>query len=125
MKETILIGRGQQFVELPRKMWEGHLEQAPGIMRNRLDFMTEAHHQVRYYVVREMPRFGRAIRPEQIAADLKLPLPQVVSLLDDLEKNLLFLYRDDQGAVDWAYPVTIEKTPHTITFSSGERLHGA
>jgi hypothetical protein len=94
-------------------------------MRERLAFMTAAHHQVRYHVVRELPRTGKAIRPEQIAADLELPLAQVISILDDLEKNLTFLFRDETGSVAWAYPVTVQLTPHAIGFSSGERLYGA
>ena len=125
MTETILLGRDQQLVQIPRKMWEQHLDQVPVHMRQRLAFMTEAHHQVRYYVVRELPRTGKAIRPEQIAADLKLPLIHVSSILDDLEENLTFLFRDKGGAVAWAYPVTVQQTPHGISFSSGERLYGA
>ena len=125
MSETILLGRDQKLIQVPRKMWEKHLEQAPDHMRQRLAFMTAAHHQVRYYVVRELPGSGRAIRPERIAVDLGLSLVQVISILDDLEQNLTFLFRDEAGSVDWAYPVTIQQTPHTIHFSSGERLYGA
>jgi hypothetical protein len=87
--------------------------------------MTSAHHLVRYHVVRELPRAGKAIRPEQIAVELELPLAQVISILDDLEENLTFLFRDETGSVTWAYPVTIKQTPHAISFSSGERLYGA
>jgi hypothetical protein len=42
-----------------------------------------------------------------------------------VERKLFFLWRDEAGAVAWAYPVTIDRTPHVIRFSSGERLHGA
>jgi hypothetical protein len=35
------------------------------------------------------------------------------------------LWRDEGGSVAWAYPVTVERTPHLIHFSSGERLYGA
>ena len=125
MTKTILLGRDQQMVELPRQMWEKHLDQVPAHMRQRLTFMTDSHRKVRYYVVRELPRTGKAIPPEQIAADLKLPLIQVASILDDLEENLTFLFRAEDGAVAWAYPVTIQKTPHAISFSTGERLYGA
>ena len=125
MTEAILLGRDQKLVQVPRTMWEQHLDQAPAHSRQRLAFMTEAHHRVRYYVVRELPRVGKAIRPEKIAADLKLPLVEVTSILDELEENLTFLFRDEDGAVEWAYPVTIQQTPHTISYSSGERLYGA
>jgi len=125
MNDTILLGRDQHLVELPRRMWEKHLAQTPAHMQQRLAFMTAAHHQVRYYVVRELPRTGKAIRPDQIAAELKLPITQVISILNDLEENLTFLFRDEVGSVAWAYPVTVQQTPHAISFSSGERLYGA
>ena len=125
MNETVLLGRDQQLVQVPRAMWAKHLDQAPAHMAQRLAFMTADHHRVRYYVVRELPRTGQAIRPEQIATALQLPLSQVIAILDDLEENLTFLFRDQAGSVQWAYPVTVQETPHIISFSSGERLYGA
>ena len=35
------------------------------------------------------------------------------------------LVRDERGAVVWAYPFTVEATPHRITFDSGETLYAA
>jgi len=87
--------------------------------------MTAHHHQVRNFVVRELPRFGQPMPPAFVAHKLALPLTQVVALLDDLERRLFFLVRDEQGAVIWAYPITIAPTPHSLTFSSGERLYAA
>jgi hypothetical protein len=60
-----------------------------------------------------------------ISKNLNIEPERVVSILEELEKNLTFLYRNEQGAVIWAYPVTIEKTPHRITFSTGEQIYAA
>jgi len=49
----------------------------------------------------------------------------VTAILDDLERNLFFLVRDARGDVSWAFPVTAEKTPHKLTFNTGERPHAA
>ena len=38
---------------------------------------------------------------------------------------MTFLFRNPLGEVTWAYPVTVDTTPHPITFSSGEKLYGA
>jgi hypothetical protein len=38
---------------------------------------------------------------------------------------LTFLYRGDGRNVDWAYPVTVEQTPHRVTFDNGERFFAA
>lgn len=87
--------------------------------------MTEDHHRVRYFVVGELPRTGRPLQPEFISQSLGLPLPRVNHILGELEENLFFLVRNRQGAVSWAFPVTVEKTPHELLFSTGERLYGA
>jgi hypothetical protein len=63
--------------------------------------------------------------PETIAQGLNMDLEQVVPILEQLEKRLTFLYRNEAGAVIWAYPVTVEVTPHRVTFSSGEQIYAA
>ncbi len=125
MKETILIGRGHQFTTMPRHKWEQHLTAAPAHFEEALGFMSEEHHRVRYFVVRELPKVGKPLSPEFIARKLNLPLSRVNSILDELEKNLTFLFRNEQGDVAWAYPVTVDKTPHQATFSTGEKLYAA
>jgi hypothetical protein len=49
----------------------------------------------------------------------------VVLFLDELEQHMTFLFRNAQGDVVWAYPVTVEQTPHRITFDTGEQLYAA
>ena len=125
MPETILMARQGQLIEVPRKKWEHNLAQAAEHGKSRLSFMSEEHHRVRNWVVREMPRLGKPIPPEAISQALALPLERTQAILDDLEKHLFFLTRNRQGAVAWAYPVTAEPTPHRLTFNSGERLYAA
>jgi hypothetical protein len=125
MNEKILLGRGRYFVQIPRKEWEGHLAQAPQHSETRLSFMSSEHHLVRYFVVRELPRIGAPIPPEMIAQELSLPLGRTQEILDELEQKLFFLVRNEHGAVCWAYPVTVDPTPHRLQFSSGEQLYAA
>jgi hypothetical protein len=87
--------------------------------------MSREHHLIRRFVVKELPRAGNPLKPELISQRLKLPVGRVDDILDELERNLFFLVRNSQGAVTWAYPVTVEKTPHGLVFSTGERLYGA
>ena len=49
----------------------------------------------------------------------------ILALLDDLQKHLFFLVLNPAGDVNWAYPVTAEKTPHRLRFSSGELTYAA
>jgi hypothetical protein len=87
--------------------------------------MSEEHQRVREFVVKELPRVAEPLSPGTIAERLNLPKGRVVRLLDDLERHMTFLFRNDLGFVTWAYPVTVEQTPHHMSFSTGERVDAA
>ena len=59
----------------------------------------------------------KAIESEVISQELKIPLEQVQVILDELQEKLFFLVRNEHGAVIWAYPVTVEATPHKLHFA--------
>ncbi len=125
MAETVLIGRERQIVEIPRLDWEHGLAGRKKNIEARIAFMTEDHHRVRNFVVKEIPSQGKPLPSEFIARQLKMPPVRVNSILAELEKNLTFLVRNEQGAVVWAYPVTVDKTPHHATLNTGEQFHAA
>jgi hypothetical protein len=120
LDDSLLLGVWRAMLPIPRPVWQSQVRGD-----TNLDFMTDEHHWVRDLVVLEIPRVGEPLTPEFIAQALDLPLPQVASILDDLEKHMTFLFRNEQGAVTWAYPVTVDKTPHRVTFSSGEQAYAA
>ncbi len=125
MGQTVLAGRGKEILPIPGDRWQQHLSEGPGHSQSRLAFMTEEHHRVRYYVVEELPRAGVPISPKKISAALKLSPERVSQILGDLEDNLFFLVCGQDKGVVWAFPVTLQETPHKITFSSGEKLYAA
>ncbi len=125
MPDHILLGRGKDIVQAPEALWKQQLAAVPQHGHSRLSFMTEAHHRVRNLAVTELMRTGSPLDPETIASRLEMPPEQVADTLDELERKLFFLVRNAQGAVAWAYPVTVEPTPHRLTFNTGERLFGA
>jgi hypothetical protein len=106
-------------------VWQGHVTKSAEGTVAKLAFMSEEHHLVRDFVVMEIPRVGEPLPPETIAGALDLPLERVVVLLDELEKNMTFLFRNEHGAVTWAYPVTAAQTPHRVAFSTGEQGYAA
>ena len=125
MNQSLILGFRRFFLRIPGPIWRREAARSAMASEKALTFMTPDHHRVRDFVVRELPRIGRPIPPETIAQSLNLPQDRVGSILDELERNLTFLFRNEQGAVSWAYPVTVEPTPHRITFSSGEKLYAA
>ena len=125
MNNSLLMGIWRLTVGLPESLWQREVaRQARGAVE-KLGFMSEDHHRVRDYVVRELPRVGIPLAPITIAEDLDLPLDRTSAILDELEKGMTFLYRGDGESVTWAYPVTVDRTPHHVTFSSGEKVYAA
>jgi len=117
-------------------VWRHTLRLPPGIARKKVGqlgkraraevgALSSEHRAVHHFVVRELPRFGMPMPPEFIAESLDLPLAMVASILSELEAKKAFLFRNEDGAVVWAYPVTAEATPHRIRFRSGETLYAA
>src|SRR5512135_858673 len=99
MEAKILLGRDQTILEVPQAAWQQHLTQVPQQSQARLDFMTEAHRQIRYFVVKEMVNTQKPIEPEFVAEQLSMPLARVNRILEELGRNLFFLVRNAQGAV--------------------------
>jgi hypothetical protein len=125
MTSKLWMGIGRNMLPVPGFLWKRRVRTAANHARASLAFMSEEHHLVREFAVRELPSTGKPMPPELIAGELNLPVERVVVILDDLEKHMTFVCRDEHGAVKWAYPVTAYKTPHQVTFSTGERLYSA
>jgi len=121
----IIVGQGRELRRISDNTFVDSMKHLPEHMEKRLAFMSSDHHIVRDFVVREMPRQSRPLSPQQIASVTALNLPRVSMILSDLEKNLFFLVRDQQGNVSWAFPVTTDQTAHHLSFSTGERIYGA
>ena len=125
MEKSLLIGINRFLLRIPSPIWQREVNRSTRGSQQALAFMSADHHKVRDFVVLELPRIAKPISPGTIAQSLNMPAEQVESILEELEKNLSFLYRNASGAVTWAYPVTVEQTPHRITFSSGEQIYAA
>lgn len=121
MNKRLLLGLGRMMLPVPRSIWQRQVQGG----HSSLSFMTEEHHRVRDFAVMELPRAGAPLSPELIAERLHLSVERVNVILDELEKHMTFIFRDEQGAVAWAYPVTVDRTPHRITFSTGEQVYAA
>ncbi len=123
MTDKLLLGIRRYVIPVPRVVWEPLMKAGGRKARAHLSFMSEDHHRVRDFAVLELPRTGAPLSPAAIAGSLGLGLPRVRSILDELEQHLTFLFRSDGEAVTWAYPVTVEETPHHARFSSGEEAY--
>jgi len=120
-----MIGLWRFLINVPPFFWQKQIFKAKKKFQNELGFMTEEHKLVHHFVVRELSYAGKPLSPEVVANNLNMSLDRVNAILDDLEKHMTFLFRNSQGEVVWAYPVTVDKTPHHVTFRTGEQLYAA
>ena len=125
MKNRLLIGLGKYLVPVPSFLWKRKIVQKAKKAATLMGFMTSDHHRVRNFVVKTLAESGKPLSLGRIAMDLDLDLNRVSTIVDELEKNKFFLFRNPEGEVAWAYPVTVEKTPHKAIFSTGENAYAA
>lgn len=124
-KNKIMLGLWHFMIGIPPSLWEKQILKAKMKFRSHLTFMSGEHRLVHHFVVRELPIAGKPLAPMHISSALDFPIDRVNSILNDLEKHMTFLFRNKEGQVVWAYPVTVEKTPHRVTFDTGEQLYAA
>ena len=125
MSEWLKVGVWRHILRLPPMVGRKPVGDLADRARAEVGTLPDQHRKVHHFVVRELPRVGKPLPPERVAESLGLPLARVRQILDELEARKAFLFRDNEGAVVWAYPVTAEETPHRVSFKSGERLYAA
>ena len=120
MDDQLLLGLWRCVLPVPPQIWQRVVKGDTD-----LEFMSPDHHRLRNLVVEALPREARPLAPEWISQKLGLSLARTMKILDELEKNMTFLFRNPDGEVTWAYPVTVDQTPHHVSFSSGEQVYAA
>ena len=125
--KRVLLGFKRHMLPVPWGIFRRAVPREAAKTRRALGGVNldQAQRQVHHFVVRDLPRLGRAMSPEHVADQLGMKLAQVVAIFDELERRMIYLFRPNGREVEWAYPVTVEETPHRLAFSSGERLYAA
>ena len=124
MFERILLGLGRRMVPVPEWLFRPMVNRDANKLAKRPPLEPDER-RVQHFAVREIPRRCEAIAPEVFAAELDLSLDQVSLILDELERRMTFLCRRGGEDVVWAYPVTVEETPHQVRFDGGEAFSAA
>ena len=125
MRKKLMLGLWRYIINVPPFLWEKQISKMKRKLQTEYSSLSREHHSVHHFVVRELPYVGKPLSPELVADKLHIPVDGVRTILDDLEKGMTFLFRNNNGEVVWAYPVTVDKTPHHLSFSTGEELYAA
>ncbi len=123
--KRVLLGYHKWVLPIPWALFRRLVPLEVRKAQRKLDGLGAEHRRVHHFVVRELPTLAEPMSPQYVAAALQLDEQRVIEILDELERRLIFLYRPGGRDVVWAYPVTVEPTPHQLAFSSGERLWAA
>ena len=123
--KPVLLGVGRRMLPVPWFVFRRAAAMTAKKTARRLADLDDTERRVHRFVVTELPRLGQPMPPEHVAEGLGMSLSEVESVLDSLERRLIFLHRPNGRDVVWAYPVTVEPTPYPLTFSTGERLYAA
>lgn len=121
--DNILVGLSRFMVPVPRFIWKRQLPSKARQLTASTGFMCDEHRSVRSYAVKELARTGKPLPAESIARGTGLALERVRAILDDLHRHMTFLFRNEEGVVTWAYPVTVDTTPHHVSLSTGESMY--
>jgi hypothetical protein len=124
MFEKVYLGIGKRMVPVPEFIFRPMVKRDTKRIASRPTLEPDQR-RVQHFAVREIPRRREAIAPEVFAAELDLPLEQVLQILDELEQRMTFLCRRDGEGVNWAYPVTSDETPHQIRIDGGAAFSAA
>ena len=120
-----MLGLRRYIINVPPFLWQKQIAQGKKKFEKVHGALSEKKRLIHHFVVRELPSNGKPLSPELISEKLGFPADHVKNALDYLEKHMTFLYRNEEGDVVWAYPITVDKTPHRITFDTGEKLYAA
>ncbi|MDH3258006.1 MAG: hypothetical protein OEM19_00885 [Deltaproteobacteria bacterium] len=125
MGNILRRGLWRLMLPIPEALWQKRISAVGRRIEAELAFMEEDHRRVHHFVVRELPRIGRPLPVEFVSENLDISVERVAAILDELDSRMLFLLKNSEGSVLWAYPGTAEKTPHHVTFSTGEKIYAA
>jgi hypothetical protein len=123
--DTVLLGVRRSMIRLPWRLFQLGMRREARRTERAFGDLDEVSRRVHHFVVREMPSWRRPMPPQHIASSLGLSEERVTRILDDLERRMIFVYREGGPDVVWAYPVTAAETPHHMAFGSGERIDAA
>jgi len=92
----------EYILRLPPVIGKRRVEQLASRARAEVGALSGQQRTVHHFVVRELPRHGRAMAPEMIAVNVGLQTQEVTAILDYLEAKKGFLFRNNEGTLLWS-----------------------
>jgi hypothetical protein len=123
--KRLLFGYKRHMLPVPWSLFRKMASMETAKSRRTFGHLDDNQRRVHHFVVRELPELAEPMGPDFVARRLEMDINLVESIMDELERRKLFLYRPGGRDVEWAYPVTVVPTPHRVEFSTGESIFAA
>ena len=81
--------------------------------------------RVHHLAVQHLPESTEPLSPARLVELSGLPEDTVARTLRELHELLGFVAIDTTSSVVWAYPLTVDSSPHHLAFETGERMSAA
>lgn len=125
IKGSVKVGLWKITIPIPSFLINKVVDAGIKKVKKRVQQFSAEKRALHHFVVRELPRKGEALSLEFISEQLGMPLNRTARLVDELERDKTFLYRLNSDRINWAYPVSVDDTPHRVLFSTGEQINAA
>ncbi len=89
----VLLGFKHRIVPVPWFLFIRILRREAKKTKRVLGGLDDEHRRVHHFVVKNLPSLARPMPPDFIADRLKLDEVQIIQILDELERRLIFLLR--------------------------------
>ncbi len=119
------VGVRRHMLSLPMAIGRRRVSAFADQARSVIGGLSALERRLHRFLVAELTRAGEPLTPDAVAEALDLSREDVVRMLDALGARKALIARNADGAVTWAYPVTVTPTAHHLRFRSGERLYAA
>jgi len=125
LKHKMYMGIGRFMIPISQLISARGLQKGVSGAKAKADLLSEEERRIHHYVVVKMADAKQSITAESVSNELNLPVHRVEKIINKLEAMKTFFYRSDGKGINWAYPLSLENTGHTMTSSTGERFFAA
>jgi hypothetical protein len=125
MKNELRFKLGSHFLPIPQAIWHREVGKEARGCGQAYGALSSEQQRVRAHIVAALPRHPEGLSATTLSEQLDLPVDRLRGILNELNRGKFFVALDDTNTVTWAYPVTIDATPHQLTFKTGERMTAA
>lgn len=125
MVDHMNVGFRRHVLKLPAAVGRRRVRALTDRARSIMAELSDEDRSLHLFLATQLPLVGLPLTPAWIGGQRDIAAAVVAEQLDRLGQRKALIARNAVGDVTWVYPVTVDSTPHHLTFESGDRLDAA